>query len=187
LIERVAAPDESLRMPPEGEPLTPEEIRLLESWIDHGAPASDDEQPDPDPQQHWAFQTPQRPTCLRFLGNREWMTNGFVIQSTPSSRLNTGRHKLDDTQLSIGAWTSYGPGTLNENLSQFVVLGGPTRADTRQSFEADYLGPPYAGVPLTIGGKLPLPYGRRDANVKAEEQRHEFALIRSFNKLSGVE
>jgi hypothetical protein len=48
------------RMPPEGEPLKPEQIEVLKAWIDAGAPAPPDEHA-ADPRAHWAFQPPVRP------------------------------------------------------------------------------------------------------------------------------
>lgn len=103
------------------------------------------------------------------------------------NQMHTGRHKLDERQPSIGSWTSYGLGTMNENLPQFVVLGGPTRPDTRDSSDAHYLGPAYSGVPLALGNDTPLPFGRRAVDLLAEEQRHEFDLIRGLNSLAQVE
>ncbi len=61
LIERVSADDEAERMPPEGEPLSPQQIELLKKWIDAGANAPEDERPDEDPRKHWAFQRIVRP------------------------------------------------------------------------------------------------------------------------------
>ncbi len=103
------------------------------------------------------------------------------------NQIHTGRHKLDETQPSIGSWVSYGLGTLNDNLPQFVVLGGPTRPDTRDSIDSYYLGPKSAGVPLTLDPKNPLPYGRRHENMLAIEQANEFELINRLNELKGVE
>src|SRR5258708_519427 len=40
LLRRVLATDDSERMPPEGKPLSAEEIKLLRSWIEQGAPWS---------------------------------------------------------------------------------------------------------------------------------------------------
>ena len=37
LLARVSSTDESMRMPPEGKPLTPEEVAALSAWIDQGA------------------------------------------------------------------------------------------------------------------------------------------------------
>ncbi|MFO0942717.1 MAG: DUF1553 domain-containing protein [Pirellulales bacterium] len=65
LLERISSDDLSSRMPPEGKPLTAEQIKALEKWIAAGAPAPDDEQPQKDPRQHWAFQAPIRPSLPR--------------------------------------------------------------------------------------------------------------------------
>ncbi|REJ90251.1 MAG: DUF1553 domain-containing protein [Planctomycetota bacterium] len=61
LVERISAADASYRMPPEGEPLTEEQIALITAWIQQGAESPADEQPEPDPRDHWAFQVPVRP------------------------------------------------------------------------------------------------------------------------------
>ncbi len=61
LVERISATDESYRMPPEGRPLAAEQIAAIRTWIDQGAVAPADDQPEQDPMAHWAFQPPQRP------------------------------------------------------------------------------------------------------------------------------
>lgn len=120
---------------------------------------------------------------IAFVRNM-WTTDN---DHAAENQIHTGRHKLDETQPSIGAWATYGLGTLNENLPQFVVLGGPTRADTRQSFHSYHLGPKNAGVPLALNPKNPLPYGRRGAGVLAEEQQNEFDAVNRLNRLAAVE
>jgi hypothetical protein len=98
------------------------------------------------------------------------------------NQIHTGRHKLDESQPSLGAWAHYGLGSLNENLPKFVVLGGPTRPDTRESIGSFYLGPEHSGVPLSLEPGNPLPYGRRAAEVLPEEQERQFALIDRLNR-----
>lgn len=61
LLERVTATEESERMPPEGEPLKPEQIAALRAWIAQNAPAPASEEPERDPRDHWAFKAPVRP------------------------------------------------------------------------------------------------------------------------------
>ena len=61
LIARVSAADEADRMPPEGMPLTPQQIVRLTEWINQGAEAPRDEVPEEDPRKHWAFQPLTRP------------------------------------------------------------------------------------------------------------------------------
>ena len=48
-----------LKMPPEGEPLTAQQIAVLRAWIDAGAPAPSDAEARP---QHWSFNKPVRPS-----------------------------------------------------------------------------------------------------------------------------
>jgi hypothetical protein len=61
LLGRLTSEDDDYRMPPEGEPLTDEEIGVIKKWVAAGAPAPDNEQAEADPMQHWAFQKIQRP------------------------------------------------------------------------------------------------------------------------------
>ncbi|WP_145174651.1 PSD1 and planctomycete cytochrome C domain-containing protein [Rubripirellula lacrimiformis] len=51
LITRIMSDDQYERMPPEGDPVTPEEIEILKAWIAAGAPWSD----------HWAFEPMDNP------------------------------------------------------------------------------------------------------------------------------
>jgi mono/diheme cytochrome c family protein len=60
LIRRVSAKNEDERMPPEGQPLTGDQIRILSWWIAAGAAGPADEKPAEDPRRHWAFQPPAR-------------------------------------------------------------------------------------------------------------------------------
>ena len=74
LMERVSAEDVSDRMPPEGEPLTDEQIALLKAWIDQGADAPRGEQPEEDPREHWSFKRPVR-AKLSDVGDSAWVRN----------------------------------------------------------------------------------------------------------------
>lgn len=120
---------------------------------------------------------------LCFVRNM-WTTDN---DHAAENQIHTGRHRLDEVEPSVGSWAHYGLGTLNENLPKFVVLGGPTRTDTRQSIDSYYLGPQHAGVPIELDPTNPLPFGRRHSNQSAEEQRNEFELINELNELTAVE
>ena len=61
LFERLTDSDEDLRMPPEGKPLTADELRKIKAWLAGGARSPKDEQPEEDPRAHWAFRKPVRP------------------------------------------------------------------------------------------------------------------------------
>lgn len=103
------------------------------------------------------------------------------------NQFHTGRHRLDEIQPSIGSWVHYGLGSLNENLPQFVVLGGPTRGDTRTSIGSYYLGPRHTGVPIALDPKNSLPFGQRPGDVTEDRQRREFELIDRLNNLAAAD
>jgi hypothetical protein len=120
---------------------------------------------------------------LCFVRNM-WTTDN---DHAAENQIHTGRHRLDEPQPSLGAWAHYGLGTLNENLPKFVVLGGPTRSDTRQSIDSYYLGPQHAGVPLALDRNRPLAFGQRQAKQSLAQQQSEFEFIEELNELSAVE
>ena len=59
LVEAITGTEGAKLMPPEGEPLTPEQIAKLRAWIDQGAKAPVEKTPE-DPSQHWSYQAPVR-------------------------------------------------------------------------------------------------------------------------------
>lgn len=120
---------------------------------------------------------------LCFIRNM-WTTDN---DHAAENQIHTGRHRLDEPQPCLGSWVHYGLGTLNENLPKFAVLGGPTRSDTRQSIDSLYLGPQFAGVPLALDPKNPLPFGQRQPGQTFDQQRQEYELIHRLNGLAAVE
>ena len=61
LLARITTTDLTERMPPEGEPLKPEQIEAIRQWIAGGTLAPEHEVGETDPREHWAFKTPVRP------------------------------------------------------------------------------------------------------------------------------
>ncbi|HZL89156.1 MAG TPA: DUF1549 domain-containing protein, partial [Pirellulaceae bacterium] len=62
LVRYVAGLEEGIKMPPEGERLTKEQIGVLRAWIDQGANWPESASVDLSKnRQHWAFQTPVKP------------------------------------------------------------------------------------------------------------------------------
>jgi hypothetical protein len=61
VLTRVKAMDPAERMPLDAPPLSPEQIAVLEAWVEQGAAAPLEEQPERDPREHWAFRPPVRP------------------------------------------------------------------------------------------------------------------------------
>jgi hypothetical protein len=102
-------------------------------------------------------------------------------------QMHTGRHQLDEQQPVLGSWVTYGLGTLNENLPQFVFLGKYKDTRVKKNFFPDYLGPQFGGVELSLDPKNPLPFANRPQGVLAKEQADQFAFINELNRLAAVE
>lgn len=102
-------------------------------------------------------------------------------------QFHTGRHTLDEQQPTIGSWISYGLGTANQNLPEFVFLGQYKDTRVKKDFAADYLGPGYAGVELSLDPANPLPFGRALEGKTPDRQRREFELVNKLNRITAVE
>jgi hypothetical protein len=66
LLEKVLEKDPARRMPPKGDPLTPEQVAALKAWIDQGAKY----------EEHWAYVKPTRPELPK-VKNIDWPRNGI--------------------------------------------------------------------------------------------------------------
>ena len=99
-------------------------------------------------------------------------------------QFHTGRHRNDGFFPTIGSWVTYGLGTVNANLPEFIVLGTPP-ADCcggREAHRANYLGPQYDGVPLNLDRENSTPYIAPEEGVYVEEQQGQFQLLRRLNE-----
>ncbi len=107
LVDLVAEEGEG-RMPPpgDGEALSAEQITLIKTWIDQGAVAPDDDAPEPDPHDHWAFRAPVRPPVPSADGTHPgnpvdaflaygWKAKGLIPQSSAPKGLLQRRVYLD--------------------------------------------------------------------------------------------
>jgi hypothetical protein len=101
----------------------------------------------------------------------------------------TGRHPRELEHPTIGSWISYGLGTLNENLPEYVVLGVPTGDCCGGAFThgASYLGPEYGGVRLNVDPKKPLAFIRPPEGVTEEQQAANLSLLGKLNHLAGID
>ena len=73
LVKRISSKGED-RMPPEGSPLTEEQITTLKAWINLGAKYPADEVVASSPKEHWAFQ-PIRKPMLPTVKDKNWPLN----------------------------------------------------------------------------------------------------------------
>jgi hypothetical protein len=142
LIKRVLSNDEDERMPPEGKPLTAEQIDLLRRWIDQSAHFPKDEIVPQTPGEHWAFQPIRRPAVPN-VKNKRWVRNpidAFVLEKleqrgwkpAPEAepRALLRRVYLDLTGLppSLAQHKLYFENAANERLDQVIdeLLDQPT-------------------------------------------------------------
>jgi hypothetical protein len=103
---------------------------------------------------------------------------------------HSGRHPREGGHPTLGSWISYGLGTVNENLPEYVVLGEPTGdcCGGSWTFGSGYLGPEYAGVRMTTNPKEPIPFVSSSAHgIREDEQAEAFSLLGRLNRLSGID
>ncbi|MFN7922015.1 MAG: DUF1501 domain-containing protein [Bryobacteraceae bacterium] len=115
-----------------------------------------------------------------------WTTDNNHAAQT---QFHTGRHIFEGIYPSIGSWIHYGLGSLNDNLPQFIVLGGKIMPHDGgpAGYSADYLGPQHNGIIIDVDPANPLPFAYPVNGVYKEEQEAEFRLLRRFNELEAVQ
>lgn len=103
---------------------------------------------------------------------------------------HTGRKISEGAFPTVGSWVSYGLGTANRNLPEFVVLGNPSAdcCGAAWTHGSSYLGPKHAGVRLKVDSKNPLSFVRSaDTELSPEQQRRNFGLLGQLNRLAGIQ
>ena len=96
------------------------------------------------------------------------------------TQFHSGRHNLDGTFPTLGAWVHYGLGSLNDNLPQFVSIG---RREYWNARDGHYLGPEHDAVPLRIDPQKPLDFAKPAAELSGDYQRLGFDLVGRLNRL----
>ena len=102
----------------------------------------------------------------------------------------TGRHPRELEHPTLGSWVSYGLGTINQNLPEYVVLGLPTGDCCGGAFTygASYLGPQYGGVRLGTDPQNPLPFiAPPSGTLTREEQLENLGLLGRLNHIAGID
>ena len=120
LLERVQAVDDTVRMPPSGDSLSAAQIARLMAWVTQGATSPEEERPQSDPQQHWAF----RPVGEAGFAD---VAQPLAIDSFVSRRLQAAGLKLSPLADRV---------TLARRLS-YDLLGLPATPQQLQRFVSD--------------------------------------------------
>ena len=101
----------------------------------------------------------------------------------------TGRHPRELEHPTLGSWVCYGLGTVNENLPQFVVMGGGPGdcCGGVGAHTASYLGPEHSGVNMALDPANPLPFGTPGTSVSLAERRDQLDLLNELNGIAGAQ
>lgn len=131
LLIRAVTGADGYRMPPEGEPLTADEIARLERWIDAGAPAPADEAAPSDPARHWAFRVPVRAPLPVVAAD----ASAPDAKVTPTNTIDA----FVDDQLRDRGLRAFPPASRARLLRRVYLdlIGLPPTRDELQAFVAD--------------------------------------------------
>jgi mono/diheme cytochrome c family protein len=125
LIQYVSGSDESMQMPPEGKPLSAEQIGILRAWIDQGASWPEELSAKlANPKEHWAYRPLELP-AVPMVKNAAWRKSpidAFILA------------KLEEHQMRPASAAD--KRTLLRRV-YFDLIGLPPTPDELKAFEAD--------------------------------------------------
>ena len=98
-------------------------------------------------------------------------------------QFENGRHNIEGIFPNIGAWVSYGLGSLNNNLPAYIKMGVKYPQVIN---DGDYLGRACDAVRLKVDPNNPLPYAKPELDLSREEQEFQFTLINRLNRIKAV-
>lgn len=99
-------------------------------------------------------------------------------------RIAHSGHPLATDRPALGAWLTYGLGTMNANLPAFVVLPDPAGLPINGTlnWSAGWLPAQYQGTPFNIGeGAVPVLNLQTPGRLTAEARRRQLDLVRGLN------
>lgn len=100
------------------------------------------------------------------------------------TQFHSGRHMVEGSYPTLGAWVHYGLGSLNDNLPQFVSMGTREYWNNR---DGHYLGPAHDAVPLRVDPSNPLDFGRPQGAMTGAARGVGLDLLRQLNALRGTD
>jgi len=123
LPKRVTTTEKAERMPPTGEPLSPEQVATLRTWIDQGAKASGPVVVAPD--KHWSFQKVARPAISEPFGRNP--IDAFVRAKLRDKGLEPSPEADAATQVKRLYFDLVGLPPTPEEVEAFVANARPDR------------------------------------------------------------
>jgi hypothetical protein len=132
---------------------------------------------------HWMSELfPQLAHCADDLCFLHGMQTDVPAHPQAYLRMHTGSSQF--VRPSLGAWTQYGLGSLNENLPGFITLSPPSGLGGAQNYGSAFLPAQYQGTRIGVE-KRPIA-NARIANLKSTQsataQRAELDLVQSLNQ-----
>lgn len=124
LLRRVLATDDSERMPPEGKPLSADQIKLLRTWIEQGAPWS---AKGGEETTHWSLKPLARP-AVPVVRNGVWPTGGidrFILAGLEKQNLAPNPPADKRTLLRRVHFDLVGLPPTPEEMDTFLADGSP--------------------------------------------------------------
>ena len=82
----------------------------------------------------------------------------------------------------LGAWVTYGLGTVNQNLPAYVVMHGPKPRGDDGIWAPGFLPKSYQALAVGTSAREPIPHLSRAQSLSDEQQRGQLDLIRLMNQ-----
>jgi mono/diheme cytochrome c family protein len=142
LVKKITSTDDDERMPPKGERLTAEQVRIVRAWIDQGARWPDDAA---DPmKEHWAFKPATRPAIPQ-VSATGWGRNPidqFILAKLQAARLWPSPEADKSTLIRRLKFDLLGLPPTPGEIDAFVADAGP---DAYERLVERYLASPHYG------------------------------------------
>ena len=175
LLVRIMESDESLRMPPEGEPLTKSQIETLRNWIQAGA----------EWKKHWAFEKPTRPE-IPTVKNEEWVSSpidAFVLSRLEAAGLTPTEPANKVQLLRRVTYNLTGLPPTPKEVADFLADDSPTayEAVVERLLDSPHYGEKWGRAWLDLVRYAETNSFERD-NPKPNAWRYRDYVIRSMNE-----
>ncbi len=174
LAQRIASIDDDVRMPPEGNPLTPAQVELIQRWIEQGA----------EWKEHWAFDAPQ-PHQPPPVNNPNWVINpidAFILSKLEQNGLTPAPPAEKTALLRRVTFDLTGLPPTPEEVDAFCSSDSPDAYEkvVERLLESEHFGEQWARHWLDVVRYADTNSFERDG-PKPNAWRYRDYVIRSFN------